>query len=370
MQNSEKQNNFQENKIQKPKRFGFILIGLLMVIIAGGAGWFFGSREGQSLRDQEQNKAVLEIAQTQFDLGVRELQEKRYENARKRFEYVIQIDPDFPGAQEKLTEVMIAQSIVSTPTPIPSPTLTPTPDFRGEQELFDQAWQYVLAEDWDNTIITLDILRDKNLQFHPVEVDGMYYISLRNRGVRRILQEGSLEPGMYDLTLSERFAPLDHEAEGYRVWARYYLTGASFWKIDWPQVVSIFGQIYPSFPNLHDSSGMTAQERYRIGLLEWGKALFIQEEYCLAQEKFDLAFAMIVDESYAPSATEIYKACEESKKPKETATPEVTVTPTPTLSSEVIETTEVPVETTEAPPPTEPPVETTEAPGGNNEITP
>ncbi len=370
MKNSDNQNNFQENKKQKPKRIGFILIGLLMVIIAGGAGWFLGSQEGQKLRDQEQDKAILEIAQTQFDLGVRELEEERYENARKRFEYVIQIDPDFPGAQEKLTEVMIAQSIVSTPTPIPSPTLTPTPDFRGEQELFDQAWQYVLAEDWDNTIITLEILRDKNLQFHPVEVDGMYYIALRNRGVQRILQEGSLEPGMYDLTLSERFAPLDHEAEGYRVWARYYLTGASFWKIDWSQVVSIFGQIYPSFPNLHDSSGMTAQERYRIGLLEWGKALALQEEYCLAQEKFDLAFAMLEDERYAPAATEIYNKCEESKKPEETATPEVSVTPTPTVTSEFVVTTEVPVETTEAPPPTEPPVETTEPPGGNDGITP
>lgn len=367
MENLDNQNIIQEEKKQKPKRFGFILIGLLMVIIAGGAGWYFGSQEGQKLRDQEQNKAVLEIAQTQFDLGVRELEEKRYENARKRFEYVIEIAPSFPGAQEKLTEVMIAQSIVSTPTPVPSPTLTATPDFRGEQELFDQAWQYVLTEDWDNVILTLDTLREKNLQFHPVEVDGMYYIALRNRGVIRILQEGSLEPGMYDLTLSERFAPLDHEAEGYRVWARYYLTGASYWEVDWPQVVSIFSQIYPTFPNLHDSSGMTAQERYRIGLLEWGKELALQEEYCLAQEKFDLAFALLVDEAYAPIATEIYKACEESKKPKETATPEMTVTPTPTITGEVVVTTEAPPATTEPPVET---TETTEEPGENNNPNP
>ena len=365
MENLENMNSNQKSKKQKPKRIGFILIGLLMVIIAGGAGWFLGAQEGQKLRNQEQDNAVLEIAQTQFDLGVRELEEKRYENARKRFEYVIQIAPDFPGAQEKLTEVMIAQSIVSTPTPIPSPTLTPTPDFRGEQEIFDQAKQYLLAEDWENTILTLDLLRDKNLQFHPVEVDGMYYIALRNRGVIRILQDGSLEPGMYDLTLSERFAPLDHEAEGYRVWARYYLTGASFWEIDWPQVVSLFAQIYPAFPNLHDSSGMTAQERYRIGLLEWGNSLAAQEEYCLAQEKFDMAFALLVDEKYVPMATEVYNKCEESKQPEETPTPEVTLTPTPTMTVEGVVTTEVSTE----PPPTA----TTEEAGGNTpgpEVTP
>ena len=358
MENLESQNDMKQTKQQKPKRIWFILIGLFLVLIAGGAGWYFGSQEGQKLRNQEQDKAISEIAKTQFELGVRELEEGRYENARKRFEYVIQIDPDFPGAQEKLTEVLIAQSIVITPTPIPLPTITPTPDFRGEQELLDQAWQYILAEDWDNAIFTLDLLRDRNLQFHPVEVDGMYYISLRNRGVRRILQEGSLEPGMYDLSLSERFAPLDNDADGYRVWARFYLTGASFWGVDWPQVVSIFGQLYPSFPNLHDSSGMTAQERYRVGLLKWGDALFLQEEYCLAQEKYELAFAFFVDESVSPAATAIYEACERSKEPEETPTPEITITPSPTFTTEITP----PVETTE-PVEGETPTETT---GGDN----
>jgi tetratricopeptide (TPR) repeat protein len=355
MNNLENQNNSQELTNQKPKRIWFILIGILMIIIAGGAGWFFGSQEGQNLRDLEQKKTVLEIAQTQYDLGVRELEEGRYENARKRFEYVIQHAPDFPGAQEKLTEVLIAQSIVNTPTPSPSPTVEPTPDFRGEQELFEQAWQYILAEDWDNTILTLDILRDKNLQYQPVEVDGMYYIALRNRGVIRILQDGSLEPGMYDLALSERFAPLDNDADGYRVWARYYLSGASFWGIDWAQVVAIFGQLYPSFPNLHDSSGITAQERYRVGLLKWGDELALQEEFCLAQEKYDLSFALLVDESVGPAATAIYDACERSKEPEETPTPAITLTPTPTITTEgtlIVPTTEptgevIPTETIE-----------------------
>jgi len=332
MNNTDNQSNQQEKITQrKPNRLLFIVIGLLMVFIAGGAGWFFGSQEGQQLRDLEKNKTVLEHASTQYELGVRELEEGRFENARKRFEYVIQLMPTFPGAQEKLTEVLIAQSIVNTPTPVPVPTMTATPDFRGEQELFDQAWQYLVSEEWDNAILTLEILRDKNLKFNPVAVDGMYYIALRNRGVQRILQDGSLEPGMYDLSLSERFAPLDNDADGYRVWARYYLTGASFWGIDWSQVVSIFAQIYPAFPNLRDSSGMTAQERYRMGLIKWGDALFLKEEYCLAEEKYLAAFAFFVDESVAPAATAIYEACEESKKPEETEAPSVTVTPSPTL---------------------------------------
>jgi tetratricopeptide (TPR) repeat protein len=338
-----------KEKKPKQKRLIFILIGVLLLIIGSGAGWYFGSQQGQLLRTQQRDNVEFEVVKTQFELGVRELEEGRYENARKRFEYVIRIKPDYPGAQEKLTEVLIAQLIVNTPTPVPIPTLTPTPDFRGEQELFDQAWQFILAEDWDQAISTLDLLRDKNLQFNPVEADGMYYIALRNRGVRRILQEGSLEPGMYDLALSERFAPLDNDADGYRTWARYYLTGASYWGIDWSQVVAIFAQIYPSFPNLHDSSGMTAQERYRVGLIKWGDALALQEEYCLAQEKYELAFMLFVDESVSPAATAIFEACEKSKEPEETEAPPVTQTPTPTLST----TPETPQPTEETPVPTE-----------------
>ena len=324
-----------KNKKKKSNRFLFIVIGFVLLVATSGASWYFGSQEGQKLRSAEHDRVALENATTQYQLGVRELEEGRYENARKRFEYVIKLVPDFPGAQEKLTEVMIAQSIVNTPTPQPEPTVEPTPDFRGEQELYDQAWQYIQQEDWDNAIVTLDLLRNKNLNFKPVDVDGLYYISLRNRGVKRILQEGSLEPGMYDLTLSERFAPLDNEADGYRVWARYYLTGASFWGLDWSQVVSIFGQIYPVVPNLMDSSGMTARERYRVGLIKWGDQLALQKDYCLAQEKYDLAFTLFVDESVGPAATAIYEACQESKKPKETEAPQETMTPTPTLTTEV-----------------------------------
>jgi tetratricopeptide (TPR) repeat protein len=39
---------------------------------------------------------------TQFELGVADMDAGRYEMARKRFEYVIEINPNFPGIEEKL----------------------------------------------------------------------------------------------------------------------------------------------------------------------------------------------------------------------------------------------------------------------------
>ncbi len=176
----------------KPRRGIWVIVGIILILIGGGSGWFAGSSAGMEVRNQAQQKEVLQIAATQFELGVRESEEGKLDNARKRFEYVIQLMPDFPGVQEKLTEVMLKQAVVSTPTPVPSPTLTPTPDMRGEEELLSNAITEIKNEDWDTALDSLDTLRQLNLDYHDVEVDGLYFLALRNRGVDRILHRGSL----------------------------------------------------------------------------------------------------------------------------------------------------------------------------------
>lgn len=334
----------------KSRKSVWVILGLVIVLIGAALGYYFGSNAAMANRSDEKEKVVINIATTQYQLGVRELEEGKLENARKRFEYVIQLIPNFPGAQEKLTEVLFAQANVSTPTSIPLPTLTPTVDTRGEEELFSQVQAFVQNQDWDNVIVTLDALRMLDIQYRAVDVDGFYYLALRNRGVRRILQEGNLEPGLYDLALAERFGPLDDEANNYRTWARFYISGASFWGVDWARVVASFAEIYPSLPNMIDSSGMTAQERYRVGLIKWGDQLALQEEWCAAYEKYELAFAFVVDETIAPTATAVYDKCH---APEETEATSNTATPTPTTTVEgTVEPTE---ETTITPDPSETP---------------
>lgn len=354
-----------QKKLSKPRRGRWILLGIVIVLIGGLIGGFLGLEKAKQLRLDEQNKNVVSAATVQFEMGVSDLANKQYENAQKRFEYVIQIMPNFPGAQEKLAEVMLAQAQVATPTLVPTPTLTPTPDTRGEQELFDQALIYIKDEDWQNVMVTLDSLRQLNLDYRAVDVDGYYYLALRNRGVELILNEGSLEPGIYDLSLAETFGPLDVEASNYRMWARRYLNGASYWALDWSQVVAIFGDLYTYLPYLRDSSGMTTTERYRVGLIKWGDLLNLSEEYCLASEKYEMALAVMDDQDVVPKATKAYEEChkpeeEPTKKPQEASpTPPPSVEPTvgettPAAPTESTEPTAVPTDAVEPPPATTP----------------
>ena len=305
---------------KKPRRgvlrwIGFILLGLLALVLIGAMSAFGGYRQGIGLRQSAESTQRVQVVQEQFNLGVQEMEQGQYFRARQRFEYVIRLDPNYPGVTDKLALVLLELNTTATPTLVPTPTLTPTPDLRGVQELFDQGKQYLDSGDYTNAIDTLLKLRKQDPGFQAVAIDGMLFLALRNRGIDKIGKQADLEGGMYDLAQAERFGPLDSEAQGYQSWAKLYVTGASFWEIDWGQVVYYFSQVAPNLPQLRDGSGMSAQERYRFALIEYGYQLAEQKEWCDAQQAFETALAIAPD----PKAEEAYpvvaQRCAEKNAP-------------------------------------------------------
>ena len=327
---------------KKRRRLGVYLIGIGILLVGIGIGIFFGYRAGINLRLQAQQDQKVMVATNQYQLGLLDMQAGRYETARKRFESVINADPNFPGAADQLTQAIMQASIALTPTPMPTPTIAPTPDMRGEEEMFAGIQAAMANQDWQGAIASIEALRDLNLEFHAVDIDGMYYISLRFLGVQNILNQGELEVGIYNLTLAERFAPLDVDAKNYRIWARQYIAAASFWKIDWPKVVAYFAEIYPALPNLRDSSGMTATERYRQALVGYGDQLMLESKYCEAQVQYEASLQLSNPGDVQTKATSAAEMCAggsppppeggTQSEPTPTATPDLTGTVLPTPS--------------------------------------
>ena len=338
--------------VSRPRRWPWILLGIIVILVTGAAGGYSGYQDGIQQRLLRQSDQIMTKAAIQYNLGVADLQEKRYDFARQRFEYVIQLVPNFPGVADKLAEAIVAMSRINTPTPEPTATVplpTPTPDTRNEEQLYAQINQYLTEKQWSKAIETIEALRKLNLKYRAVEVDDMYYVALRNRGVQKILIEGSLEPGMYDLALAERFGPLDSDADSYRTWARYYVTGASFWKIDWVQVINYFSEIYPYLPNLRDGSGVTAVERFRIANIEYANQLVGKGDYCKAQSYLEAALKVGHDQKVLPTATEVADACTRSKIPPTPIPAPATPTPTGTIETPPL-LTETPTPTAPVPP--------------------
>lgn len=351
-------------KQPKKKRWPWILCGFLLVILLTAGGAYFGYRSAVQMRMQQMANDIALMATTQFQLGLQDIDAGRYQAARQRFEYVIQIDPKFPGVAEKLSEVMLKMASITTPTPDITPTVAPTPtvDNRPKEELWNSAIQFARAKDWESTIATLDAMRKQDIAFRPLDVDGLYYIALRYRGIDKIVLNGNLEGGIYDLALMERFGPMDKEADAFRNWARFYLTGASFWEIDWPKVLEYFSQIYASLPNLRDGSGWTAAERFRIASIKYGDKLAAGEDFCGARDQYRNALNIAQDDKLAPTATKVQLICQPPTATSEPLTPTVPVvatTPPPVITPPVD--TVAPTNTPEAttPPVDTPPVETT-----------
>jgi tetratricopeptide (TPR) repeat protein len=315
-----------------------IVLSLLALLIVGATSAFGGYLSGINERTSYESTQVAQQVFEQYQLGLADFEAQRYELARQRFEYVIKLNPNYPGVTENLALVLLELNTTATPTALPIPTLSPTPDLRGAEELYSHS-QVLLADNkWSEAIETLLKLRKDEPDYQPVKVDSMLYVALRNRGVERILREGDLEGGTYDLALAEKFGPLDIEASNMRTWADLYKTGASFWGLDWGQATFYFGQIIVVAPNLRDNTNMTATERFRIAAIKYGDILAANKEWCLAQEQYEAAFSIGEDPSVQPTASWVTQRCTKSQQeperprppepqPTETVEPAVTETP-------------------------------------------
>lgn len=317
---SENLGNTQPNiKAIKPWRgraFLFNALGLIVILILAILA---GYGSGISIRRNNQSSTISQQLGEQFQYALVDMEFGRYANAKQRLEWIIEQNSSFPGAQEKLTEVLV---LMNQPTPSPTPSLTPTPDFSGAEQAFTQAQQQIAAQDWPGALGTLDQVRKLDPNYQAGQVDGMYYFALRNYGYDLITKQGNLEGGIYHFTLAERFGPLDRDSAGLREGARFYLIAASFYGLDWEQSVLYFQQVYAGYPGLWDGTN-TVAERYYEALMRYGDQLVGQERWCDAVDQYTNAQAIggldaQAQEGYERAFAECFPA-----------------TPTPTLATPV-----------------------------------
>ncbi len=299
-----------------------------MILMVGVFGAYTGYQSAyQDFEGLQGTQAVLLIAE-QYELGMLDLEEGRYDLARQRFEYVLERDPGHTGAADSLLLVLQVLYATATPTPIPpTRTPTPTPDLRPIEDLYSSAVDQFNAENWDGVIDTLVNLRKVDQAYRVVEVDSLLYRTLRIRGIHKIRNESNLEGGIYDLALAERFGPLDVDANQWRNFARIYMIGSSFWEVDPLQAVYYFGQVASAAPYLRDASGWTARERYRAALIQYGDLLARKGEWCEAERQYNLALEIYSDQAIIPTVSYLALECSPpTSTPEDTAT--ITLTPT------------------------------------------
>lgn len=309
----------------------FLLAFILVVGAAAVAGYF----SGVQARERARTEQSREQAARQFQLGIEDLEAGHYERARQRLEYVIDLDPGYPGVAERMAEVLLA---LNQPTARPTVAATATPNLAPVEDLFEEAQRALEAEEWTQAIQTLLALRAKDAGYQAVQVDGMMYQALRNRGVDRISNQGMLSEGMYDLARAQSFGPLDRDASNWKSWAELYLKANSYMGVDWAQAVSAWAQVYVVAPYLRNDAYM----KYAISAQRYADLLMEAGEHCDAEDFYDESLLAWDNPTVYPTATDAWEECredreeerEEEKKEQPTATPETGPPPTPTATPE------------------------------------
>ena len=318
-----KEDDTQPLKPVKRSRWRSILTSIAGFLLLIGLGGFGGYSSGIGVRTSAEDAIISQQLSEQYTLAIVDIESGRFEVAKQRLEFIISRNPSYAGAQQRLTEVLVMSSM---PTPTVAPTLTATPDFSGAENAFVRAQQLIQAQDWAGAVTALDTIRKLDPTYKTAKIDGMYYFALRNQGHDLITKQGNLEGGIYYLTLAERFGPLDNTAVGLRDGARAYITGASFWELDWPQAISYFEQVGVGWPSMWDGS-MTASQRYFIALTSYGNELFGKQEYCDAYDVFLTASAISpLDGTSSNNASQANLQCNPPT--------EVVVEPTATITTE------------------------------------
>lgn len=327
------------------KKFPRWLVACVVVLLIA-IGVLGGYSSGMVRRYTAQSTLNGGLLQDQYQLGMQAMNAGNYENANKYFKFIIQTDPNFPGIQTAYSDLLIKMQVSPTPEFSPTPYVSPTPDLRGADQIFSTAQQLLNSSDWDGAITNLDSLRKTGPTYRTAEVDGMYYMALRQRGVAKITaacQDTNLEGGIYDLTLAEHFignGNLDSSAQSLRTYARLYIIGASFWDQDWIQAQNFFAQVMTGYPHMSDSSCLTATKRWYQATIKYAEQLMAAGDACGAAAQFASAFGLNLDDplnlTAFPAATAVQNQCNPPSQstPTEipTGAPTEALTETPTAT--------------------------------------
>ena len=318
----------------------YAVIVLIIVCVVGTAlllaAWG-GLVAGQNVRDAQATQTAVAEMDVQFQMGLADLTAGQYQLAVQRFTWILERNPGYPGAAEKLAE---ARRLLENGGVSADATPIPPSEANTNEERFAEAQALYNEQQWEAAINRLEMLRAQAPDYQPEQVEEMLYESLRQLGLRYIRTDERLEEGIVLLDRAALIRPLDDISEGERLIASLYVTGKTYWGLNWPIVIQNFSEIYAVAPNYRD-----VESRLLEAYITYGDQLWLGGTPCDSVSLYQSAARIRNDAQIQDKIVGAIDACE---NPTPTPTPEGTPPgeETPPPPGE-------PVEGGEAPPPSQ-----------------
>ena len=279
----------------------------IMAIVASIAIMAYGGyRAGAKQRAAVVATEVANEVQMQYSLALQDMEIGQSGVALQRLEYILKVNPDYPDAVDLLAKAREDASGLALRSVQPTEVLQLDQNRLSAEDRFRLLVLAYDSRDWSETVQRASDLNVNNVDHRSETVNGMLFVSLRNRGIERI-DSGLLELGIADLEQAEQIMSLDNVALQRRRWASLYLAGMAFWDLNWQLVIenfSVLNEIAPNFQN--------ARRLLRDAYIFYGNELVQSQESCLAKEQFVAALEIAVDSKIEDQLSAAEKKCLDS----------------------------------------------------------
>lgn len=272
--------------------------GILLIILAVMLGIYvlaayLGWQSGQQLR-AEVARAEIE---RQLELAEEDIGRENYRLALRRLEWVLEQIPDHSDAlalQSQASEALAAPT-VPTPRPSPTPNATSTTtaasldeDAAGDEAEAEAELRRLRAliseEEWEEAIPAVLAFQRKYPSYQRRETDEMLFEVYVRHG-EALLYTQKVEQGLYYLEQAEALGLLPVEVSDQRQWAELYLSGISFYGVNWDVAIFYFRDLCLAAPFFHD-----ACQKLEAALLARAEQFAAIQEWCPAEPLFAEAF--------------------------------------------------------------------------------
>ncbi len=269
--------------------FAIGLLAILVIAVSIGGTAYAGYRAGVHQGVQAAATAVANEIQLQYHLAIQDMQIDQPGVAVQRLEYVVKMNPEYPGAAQMLTKAHDAANSVALRAARPTEIVLPAEEQLSAEELYGLLEGAYQRGNWSQVVRRAAALKATAAVHRSASVDGMLFVGLRSRGIARI-DAGVLELGLTDLEHAEHIMTLDNVALQRRRWASLYLAGLTFWELNWQLAIDNLSILYQIAPNFHDT-----RNRLREAYIAYGDALLHEQDSCLAAEQFAAVLGIDVD---------------------------------------------------------------------------
>lgn len=317
---------------------GVVVLGFAVVIIAlaGLAGWASGQRVAQMNAAATQNAAIME----QVNRLPADIAAGNTALLQARLHYLATVTPGVAGLDgfiQTATAVYLTSQPTLTPTPTITPTITPTqaaptaqPEataaVSGPGSTFDlagllaEAQQAVSLNDWDMAIETLDVILAADNTYEATAVRRLLSQALTTKALQ-LYRSGSVGDLAEANVLADRAEQLGDigELNYERYIATLYLDALNTIGANYPAAIAALREIYSQAPSYRDVTQLLFDQ-----YVAYGDAWAGQGEFCPAVGPYQGALGVLSSGAVGAKLTNAQTMCAQATP---LPAPDTTLTP-------------------------------------------